>query len=89
MNMVQIIKMCENIAKDYEGMGRPVQSHDNDILNGIIHVYCNTDIDWEEVKWLWSQYLETGNLYLSVAQEMARARHQLMTTVNSLAAKQD
>lgn len=74
MNTIQIIKMCKNIYADYIGMGRRELKEDGIILDSIIRVYNTTEIDWEEVKWLWVMYLESGTLYFSEAMEMARVR---------------
>ena len=76
MNYMEITKMLRNILADYAGMGRKTTSYDEVVFGLIMRVY-NTDplIDWEEVKWLWVKYLETGNLYFSKARELAEARH--------------
>lgn len=74
MNTIQIIAMCKNIHADYIGMGRMELREDAIILDTIIRVYNTTEIDWEEVKWLWTMYLENGSLYFSDAMKMARER---------------
>lgn len=74
MNTPQIIKMCNNIHADYAGMKRKTLAEDGLILDTIIRLYNTTELDWEEVKWLWITYLENGNLYISEAMEMARVR---------------
>lgn len=74
MNTIQIIKMCNNIYADYKGMKRKSLAEDSFILDTIMRLYNTTEIDWEEVKWLWLTYLESGNLYISEAMEMARVR---------------
>lgn len=74
MNTLQIYNMCKNIYADYLGMQRKALPEDLLILDTIIHLYNTTDIDHEEVKWLWVGYLDTGNLYVSEAIEMARVR---------------
>lgn len=74
MNTMQIIKMCKNIYADYRGMKRKALPEDSLILDSIMRLYNTTEIDWEEVKFLWISYLEKGNLYLSEAMEMARER---------------
>lgn len=74
MNTTQIIKMCKNIYADYRGMKRKSLAEDSLILDTIMRLYNTTEIDWEEVKWLWITYLEKGNLYISEAMEMARER---------------
>lgn len=74
MNTTQIIKMCKEIYRDYRGMKRKPLPEDSLILDTIMRLYNTTEIDWEEVKWLWINYLEKGNLYLSKAMEMAEKR---------------
>lgn len=74
MNTTQIIKMCKNIYADYRGMKRKALPEDSLVLNTIMRLYNTTEIDWEEVKFLWMNYLEKGNLYISEAMEMARER---------------
>ena len=53
MNTTQIIKIMDNISRDYAGMGRAENSLDNIIKDEIIRLYNNLPIDWEEVKFLW------------------------------------
>lgn len=75
MNTMQIIKMCKNINADYKGMGREVKPEDTLILDTIMRIYnTTTEIDWEEVKWMWMTYLEKGVLPVSEALRMARVR---------------
>lgn len=75
MNTMQIIKMCKNINADYKGMGREEKPEDALILDTIMRIYnTTTEIDWEEVKFLWMTYLEKGQLPVSEALHMARVR---------------
>ena len=74
MNTSKIITMCKNIYADYVGMGREKANEDKHILATIMYMYNNTEIDWEEVKWLWMQYLEKGILDFSTAIFVARER---------------
>lgn len=63
MNYNDIIKMCNNIRADYTGMGRESKTEDMFILDTIMRIYnTTTEIDWEEVKWMWMTYLEKGVL---------------------------
>lgn len=75
MNTYGINKMCREIYRDYCGMGRTETSYDADIYNIIMRLY-NTipEIDWEEVKFLWVTFLESGNLEISTAITMGRKR---------------
>lgn len=74
MNTIEIINMCKEIYRDYKGMNRKQLTEDSLILDTIMRLYNTTEIDWEEVKWLWITYLDNGNLYISEAMEMARVR---------------
>lgn len=75
MNAIQIRKMLKNIKADFIGEGRPWHKNDDVIMNAIMRVYYNTDcIDWEECKWLFVNYLQTGILDFPKATQMARKR---------------
>lgn len=74
MNTMQIIKMCRNIYADFVGMKREPKQEDAPILDTIMRIYNTTEIDWEEVRFLWIGYLEKGNLYISEAIKMAKMR---------------
>ena len=75
MSTLQIIACCKNTYADYSGMGREVNPYDATILDTIIRVYNTiTEIDHEEVIWLWRTYLETGNLLFSEAVQKGRQR---------------
>lgn len=76
MNTMQINKMCRNIYCDFSGMGRTETVYDADVYNTIMRFY-NTipEIDWEEVKQLWVEYLESGVLNFNSALENARKRY--------------
>lgn len=72
MSTIQIIEMCREISRNYVGRE---SRYDADILNIIISLYNRvSEIDWEEVRWLWVRYMETGNLYFSDAITMAKNR---------------
>jgi hypothetical protein len=71
MNMIQIEKMCKNIYADYVGMGRKKNENDEVVLSLIMRQYAQTEIDWEEVKFLWVRFLEKGTLDFSEANKMA------------------
>ena len=75
MHTMQIMKMMENISRDYAGIGRAKTSLDNIIKNEIIRLYNNLPIDWEEVKFLWIDWLENGRLSVSDAMEMQKKRN--------------
>lgn len=74
MNTPQIKAMCNEIYRDYVGMGRKTEIADANVLTLIFRLYNITEIDYEEVKFLWTKYLKTGNLPVSDAIQMARQR---------------
>lgn len=75
MNQVQIEKMLRNIKADFVGMGRPWHDNDNSVMELLIQMYCQTDwMDWEEVNYLFTNYLRKGVLNFPDAAKMARGR---------------
>lgn len=74
MNTPDITRECKMLYKEYLYDGRTKQNEDSYILSYIIHLYNNTELDWEEVRFLWLTYLEKGNLEISTAMQMARQR---------------
>ena len=76
MNAKEITGMCNEIYRDYTGVGRKKQDYDKQILALIMYMYNHTEIDHEEVKCLWEQYLITGNLDFPTAIQHARERIQ-------------
>lgn len=75
MNTKEIEKMLHNIHVDYLGMGRKWNQQDMIIIDTIMHLYYVTDwLDWEECKYLFIHYIETGILDFPEAQKMARRR---------------
>lgn len=76
MNATQISAMCKEIYRKETYLGREKQDYDKQILSLILYMYNHTEIDHEEVKWLWEQYLITGNLDFPTAIQAARERIQ-------------
>lgn len=74
MNMVQVQKMLINVYRDYIGMGRRQSEMDKSVLSFLMQEYSQTCMDWEEIQWLWIQYLEKGTLDLPEAMKRARLR---------------
>ena len=74
MNTTRISAMCKEVYRDYTGMGRKKNDYDGQILSLIMYMYNHTEIDWEEVKWLWVEYLRTGKLDFPTAIRNARER---------------
>ena len=75
MNAVQIRKMLNNIKDDFIGMGRLWHKNDDSVLELLMSVYYQTvEIDYEEVKWLFINYLQRGIIDFPEAKKMALKR---------------
>ena len=75
MSTLQILALCKTLYTDCTAKGREVNPYDATILDTIIRVYNTiTEIDHEEVIWLWKTYLENGNLMFSEAVQKGRNR---------------
>ena len=74
MNMVQIQKMLINVYRDYIGIGRRQNEMDKNVLSFLMQEYAQTCMDWEEIQWLWIQYLEKGVLDIPEAMKRAKLR---------------
>ena len=69
MNVMEIkTMMCEMADK-------PLTTNDNSVMECILQVYCQTvEIDHEEIRFLWENYLQKGILDFPTALQMARKR---------------
>ena len=75
MNTTEIRKMLNNIKADFIGMGRPWHKNDDSVIELLVSVYCQTvEIDWEEVNWLFTNYLQKGIIDFPTAKRMALKR---------------
>lgn len=69
MNMTQIKTMMQDMTD------RPLTANDNSVMECIMQVYCQTaEIDHEEIRFLWENYLQNGILDFPTAMQMARKR---------------
>lgn len=73
MNTLQILGICREIYRDLKSK-KVYTEPDQAILNCIIRLYNTTEIDWEEVKSLWIEYLIKGSLSIPAAIQIARQR---------------
>lgn len=73
MNTLQILGMCREIYRDLR-CKKVYTEPDQAVLNCIMRLYNTTEIDWEEVKSLWIEYLEKGFLNIPAAIRSARQR---------------
>ena len=75
MNAVEIRKMLNNIKADFVGMGRPWHENDDSVIELLMSIYYQTaEIDWEEIKWLFVNYLQKGIIDFPTAKKMALKR---------------
>ena len=75
MNAMEIKTMMQKIANNYTNAGRPWNANDNSVMECILQVYCQTaEIDHEEIRFLWTSYLQKGILDFPTAMQMARKR---------------
>lgn len=75
MNAMQISKMLLNIKADFIDMGRHWHDNDESVIELLMQIYYQTDyIDWQEVKWLFINYLQKGILDFPTAKKMALKR---------------
>lgn len=75
MNAVEIKKMLNNIKADFIGIGRPWHENDDSVIELLMSVYYQTaEIDWEEIKWLFINYLQKGIIDFPKAKKMAQIR---------------
>ena len=75
MNTIQIRKMLNNIKADFVGMGRPWHKNDDSVIELLMSIYYQTaEIDWEEIKWLFINYLQKGIIDFPKAKKMAQIR---------------
>lgn len=81
MNMAQVQKMLINVYRDYIGMGRRQSEMDKSVLSFLMQEYSQTCMDWEEIQWLWIQYLKKGVLDLPEAMKRAKLRIEQETAV--------
>ena len=73
MNTLQILGICKEIYRDLRGK-KVYTEPDQTVLNCIMRLYNTTEIDWEEVKSLWIEYLTKGSLSIPAAIQIARQR---------------
>ena len=73
MNTLQILGICKEIYRDLRGK-KVYTEPDQTVLNCIMRLYNTTEIDWEEVKSLWIEYLTKGSLSIPATIQIARQR---------------
>ena len=74
MNTIQLIKIMHEMYRDISGMKRRPLDGDPAIQNFLINLYNTTELDWEEIKALWWEYLTKGTLSIPDAMQEAKRR---------------
>ena len=56
-------------------VGRPWHENDDSVIELLMSIYYQTaEIDWEEIKWLFINYLQKGIIDYPKAKKMAQIR---------------
>ena len=75
MNAIEIKRMLMEIMDDSVRNGRPCKVEDGIIMDNIVRMYYTcTEIDYEEAKWLFINYLKNGVLDFAKAKELGYQR---------------
>lgn len=74
MNTLEMYGICHEIYRDYRGLST-YKSEDEAVLNTIFKLYNTTDIDTEEIRDLWIEYLTKGSLSIPDMIQRARMRN--------------
>ena len=75
MNAKDIYRMLKGIKADAIGMGRHWHDADDAIMDMLMTVYYTVaELDWEEIKWLFVNYLKNGIIDFPEAKRMALKR---------------
>lgn len=77
MNTVQLLKIMHEMYRDANGTGREILPEDYAIHNFLIQLYNTTELEWQEIKSLWWDYLAKGKLDIPEALRNARKRGAL------------
>lgn len=73
MNMSEVYGMCHEIYRDLRGK-RDYEAVDESILDFIFKLYNTTEIGLMEVRALWMEWLNEGNL--SIDRQIRNARNR-------------
>lgn len=73
MNTLEIYGICHEIYRDFTGKNTYAETDEN-ILNFIFKLYNTTEIDCEEIKALWIEWLTKGILSINMQIQNARNR---------------
>ena len=73
MNTLEMYVICHEIYRDLKGKNAYTELDEN-ILNVIFRLYNTTEIDCEEIKSLWIEWLTRGTLSINMQIQSARNR---------------
>lgn len=73
MNTLDMYRICHEIYRDFKGKNTYAKTDEN-ILNFIFRLYNTTEIDCEEIKSLWIEWLTKGTLSINMQIQSARNR---------------
>ena len=76
-NTLDMYGICNEIYRDFRGKNTYTETDEN-ILNFIFALYNQTEIDCEEVKALWIEWLTIGSLSIEMQIKKARTRNAAM-----------
>lgn len=76
MNTIQLTTIMRNMYADLPER-KPLPDADKAIHDFLIRLYNTTELDWEEIKSLWWEYLTKGKLSIPSAMQSARKRGAL------------
>ncbi|WP_288681606.1 hypothetical protein [uncultured Eubacterium sp.] len=76
-NTLDMYGICNEIYRDFRGKNTYTET-DKNILNFIFTLYNKTEIDCEEIKALWIEWLTKGSLSIETQIKNARIRNAAM-----------
>ena len=77
--MLNMDEICHEIYRDYRGKNTYTEIDEN-ILTFIFTLYTTTEIDCEEIKALWIEWLTKGTLSINTQIQNARKRNKKIPT---------
>ena len=81
MDATRIRKMLKNINADFAGMGRPETDVDKAIVECLLRFYdTKPEIEWQEIRWLYVNYMQNDVLDFPEAKRRARLRRHMIVT---------
>mgnify|MGYP004668647001 FL=1 len=75
MNTLDMYGICNEIYRDYRGKNTYAETDEN-ILDFIFRLYNTTEIDHEEIKALWIEWLTKGTLSINAQIQNAKMRNK-------------